>query len=140
MDRQGEAKLYRIGEAAAMLDLATCVLRFWEGEFEQLCPLRTPKGQRLYREEDMALLRRIRSLLHEQGMTIEGARRVLAGELRDPAHKNSREGESRLSATLSSPPQAGLLREAACELQSVRRLLSGSLSSTPLVPSHGESA
>lgn len=82
---KGNRRLYRIGEAAAALKLKTCVLRFWEGEFPQLAPLRTPKGQRLYREEDMRVLRRIRSLLHEKGMTIDGARRVLSGEMSLPA-------------------------------------------------------
>ena len=81
----GNRRLYRIGQAAAALKLKTCVLRFWEGEFPQLAPLRTPKGQRLYREEDMRVLRRIRSLLHEKGMTIDGARRVLSGEMSLPA-------------------------------------------------------
>ena len=72
-------RMYRIGEAARELDLPTSVLRFWEGEFPGLQPVRTPKGQRLYTERDMEILRKIRSLLHEQGMTIEGARRVLSG-------------------------------------------------------------
>ena len=71
-------KIYRIGEAAALLELKDYVLRFWETEFSQLVPVRTEKGQRLYSEENIALLRRIKYLLHEQGMTIEGARRVLA--------------------------------------------------------------
>ena len=61
-------KLYRIGEAATLLDLKTYVLRFWESEFPQLQPVRTAKGQRLYTEETIALLRRIRYLLHEKGM------------------------------------------------------------------------
>lgn len=71
-------KTYRIGEAADLLHLKSYVLRFWETEFPQLAPLRTDKGQRLYTDSHIALLRRIRQLLHEQGMTIEGARRVLA--------------------------------------------------------------
>lgn len=71
---------YRIGEAARLLDLEGYVLRYWETEFPQLRPGRTPKGQRLYTEADLALLRRIRDLLHGRGMTIEGARRVLDGE------------------------------------------------------------
>lgn len=73
-------KLYRIGEAAELLELKTYVLRFWETEFPQLAPLRTDKGQRLYSEEHLNVLRRIKQLLHEQGMTIEGARRLLQGE------------------------------------------------------------
>ncbi len=73
-------RTYRIGEAARLLDLEGYVLRYWETEFAQLRPGRTPKGQRVYSEADLALLRRIRELLHERGMTIEGARRVLAGK------------------------------------------------------------
>ncbi len=72
-------KLYRIGDAAQLLGLKTYVLRYWETEFSQLRPVRTGKGQRRYTEADMAVLTRIRYLLHEQGMTIEGARKVLAG-------------------------------------------------------------
>lgn len=59
-----EEKTYRIGEAAELLNLKTYVLRFWETEFPQLDPLRTEKGQRLYSERDIAVLRRIRHLLH----------------------------------------------------------------------------
>ena len=73
---------YRIGEAADLLQLKSYVLRFWETEFPQLAPLRTDKGQRLYTESHLTLLRRIKHLLHEQGMTIDGARRVLLAEQR----------------------------------------------------------
>ena len=70
-------RTYKIGEAAQLLKLKTHVLRFWETEFSQLSPLRTDKGQRLYSEGDLALLKSIRHLLHERGLTIEGARKVL---------------------------------------------------------------
>lgn len=72
-------QLYRIGDAAKLLDLKPYVLRYWETEFSQIRPVRSGKGQRRYTESDMATLRRIKYLLHEQGMTIEGARKVLAG-------------------------------------------------------------
>lgn len=72
-------KTYRIGEVAVMLNLKTHVLRFWETEFPQIEPLRTEKGQRVYTATHVNLLRRIQQLLHEQGMTIDGARRVLEG-------------------------------------------------------------
>lgn len=76
MSEAGE-KCYRIGEVAEALHLKTSVLRFWEGKFPQIEPLYTEKGQRLYTDSHIALFRRIRKLLHEQGMTIKGARRVL---------------------------------------------------------------
>jgi len=71
---------YKIGEAAALLNLKTYVLRFWETEFPEIVPMRTEKGQRLYTEGHLALLERIRYLLHERGLTIGGARRALAEE------------------------------------------------------------
>lgn len=73
-------KIYRIGEAAELLRLNTHVLRYWESEFPDIVkPKRTEKGQRLYTETHLRLLRRIRQLRHEQGMTIEGVRRILEG-------------------------------------------------------------
>lgn len=69
--------LYRIGEAARLLELETYVLRFWETEFPQLQPLRTPKGQRKYTQNHLELLQLVKYLLHQQGMTIEGARKIL---------------------------------------------------------------
>lgn len=71
-------KTYKIGQIAALLGLKPFVLRFWETEFPALRPVRTPKGQRLYTEEHLHLLRTIQRLMHEEGMTLEGARRKLA--------------------------------------------------------------
>lgn len=68
---------------AEMLQLKTYVLRFWETEFPQIAPLRTEKGQRVYTEKHVAILRKIQQLLHEQGMTIDGARRILEGKSGD---------------------------------------------------------
>ncbi len=116
-------RVYRIGEAARALNLQTSVLRFWEGEFPGLQPVRTPKGQRLYTESDMALLHKIRSLLHEQGMTIEGARRVLAGEAMP-------ELAEALSVRPVPPAQndAEVLHDILRELVDVRAMLSANLS------------
>jgi len=72
-----KAKIYRIGEAATLLNLKPYVLRFWETEFKQLIPIRTQKGQRMYSEQNVLLLRAVRHLLYERGLTIEGARKVL---------------------------------------------------------------
>lgn len=108
------AHTYRIGEAAELLQLKTHVLRFWETEFPQLAPLRTEKGQRLYTEEHVALLRRIKQLLHEQGMTIEGARRVLEG--------GSPAGESEQTCTAPAADPA-FLRQLHADLLAIRHLL-----------------
>ena len=117
---------YRIGEVAELLDLKTHVLRFWETEFPQLAPLRTGKGQRLYTEENVALLRRIQQLLHEQGMTIEGARRVLALGSHNTPHDGAPGVQPHM---LQDEPAdadylpSGVLRELRDELLALRNLL-----------------
>ncbi len=73
-----EPKTYKIGEAARLCGVKPFVLRFWESEFPGLSPIRTPKGQRLYTDDHVRLIARIKALLHEQGLTIEGARKKLA--------------------------------------------------------------
>lgn len=78
MDDLSQYKTYKIGQAARLVDVKPFVLRFWEDEFEQLRPIRTQSGQRLYTDEHVALVRHIKHLLHERGMTIDGARRELA--------------------------------------------------------------
>ena len=66
-----------ISEVASELDVPTHVLRFWEGKFPPIKPLKRGGGRRYYRPEDVELLRRIRSLLYDEGYTIKGAQRVI---------------------------------------------------------------
>ncbi|MCR4665940.1 MAG: MerR family transcriptional regulator [Desulfovibrio sp.] len=109
-------KTYRIGEAAELLQLKSYVLRFWETEFPQLDPVRTDKGQRIYSEENLALLRRIKQLLHEQGMTIEGARRILDG---------SAVQDKDFPEQLVAVPDKHFLNDLQRDLQRVKDLLQG---------------
>lgn len=66
-----------IAEVSDELDLPQHVLRFWESKFPQIRPLKRGGGRRYYRPEDIVLLRRIRSLLHDEGYTIRGAQKLL---------------------------------------------------------------
>jgi DNA-binding transcriptional MerR regulator len=66
-----------ISEVATELDVPQHVLRFWESKFSQVRPLKRGGGRRYYRPEDIDLLRRIRTLLYEDGYTIKGVQRLL---------------------------------------------------------------
>ena len=66
-----------ISEVATELDVPQHVLRFWESKFSQVRPLKRGGGRRYYRPEDVDLLRRIRTLLYEDGYTIKGVQRLL---------------------------------------------------------------
>ena len=66
-----------ISEVAELLDTPAHVLRFWESKFTQIKPLKRGGGRRYYRPEDVALLRGIRGLLYDEGLTIKGVQKVL---------------------------------------------------------------
>jgi len=74
-------KLYfKIGEVAALLQLKTHVLRYWETEFSLLQPIKSRSNQRLYRHKDVETALLIKELLYRQGFTIAGARKKLQTE------------------------------------------------------------
>lgn len=66
-----------ISEVADWLDLQPHVLRFWESKFAQIKPVKRAGGRRYYRPADMQLLGGIKQLLHEDGMTIKGAQKII---------------------------------------------------------------
>ena len=71
---------YRIGEVEQITDVPAYVLRYWESEFKLLRPKKNPAGQRLYRKKDIELVLRIKGLLYDERLTLEGAKKRLRGE------------------------------------------------------------
>src|SRR3989337_993209 len=76
LDKAPEA-FRTISEVADELEVPKHVLRFWEGKFAQLKPMKRGGGRRYYRPEDVALLRGIRVLLYNDGYTIRGVQKIL---------------------------------------------------------------
>lgn len=68
---------YSIGEVAAITEIATYVLRFWETEFNELKPSKNYKGHRYYTNEDIEIAKIIKKLMHEEKYTLEGARKKI---------------------------------------------------------------
>lgn len=70
-------ELYRIGEVSRLTNLKPFVLRYWETEFPTLQPVKSSNGHRMYRQQDVDLVLKIKRLLYDEGFTIAGARRHL---------------------------------------------------------------
>ena len=74
-----------IGEVAKILNLKsndkgvlpTHVIRFWETQFKQIKPKILNSNRRYYDEKNIDLLRKIKYLLKDQGMTINGVKKIL---------------------------------------------------------------
>lgn len=70
-------RYFAIGEVSDLCAVKPHVLRYWEQEFPQLKPVKRRGNRRYYQHDDVQMIRRIRSLLYEQGFTIGGARQRL---------------------------------------------------------------
>jgi DNA-binding transcriptional MerR regulator len=125
------ARAFRtIAEVAEELELPQHVLRFWESKFAQIRPLKRGGGRRYYRPEDVAVLRRIRDLLHREGYTIRGAQKLLRQR---PGKGEPANAEPATPARVAdAPPPPPLppalraeLRSALDELEACRNLLHG---------------
>ena len=87
MDKSNSA--YKtIGEVAKILnlksnkkgELPTHIIRFWETQFKQIKPKILNSNRRYYDEDCINLLKKVKFLLKEQGMTINGVKKILNGE------------------------------------------------------------
>lgn len=134
-----------ISEVADELNVPKHVLRFWEGKFPQLRPMKRGGGRRLYRPEDVDLLTGIRHLLYEDGYTIKGVQKVMreqgldwvkgqtsrpeapAGERKSNAAPTLRKRGGGTTVALSVE-QRRELQGVLAELESLKRLL-GSVAS-----------
>lgn len=84
-----------IGELSQETGIPQHILRYWETRFPQLRPLQRAGRRRYYRPEDAALVRRIQQLLDNEGYTIRGVQKLLAGE---PPARPARGGRDALKA------------------------------------------
>lgn len=79
IDLENSKKLYfSLKEVAAHFDVNVSLLRFWETEFDIINPRKTAGGTRQYTREDIANIQLVYHLVKEKGLTLQGARQVLA--------------------------------------------------------------
>ena len=86
MDKS-ESAYKTIGEVAKILnlksnkkgELPTHIIRFWETQFKQIKPKILNSNRRYYDEDCINLLKKVKFLLKEQGMTINGVKKILNG-------------------------------------------------------------
>jgi DNA-binding transcriptional MerR regulator len=92
---KGQERLYyTIGEVAAMFDVNTSNIRFWEKEFDVINPRRNKKGNRYFTPEDVENFHLIYHLVKERGYTLSGANEKLKND------RKVTEKEARISARL----------------------------------------
>ncbi|HEY1078399.1 MAG TPA: MerR family transcriptional regulator [Fontimonas sp.] len=114
-------RYFAIGEVSELCDVKPHVLRYWEQEFPQLKPVKRRGNRRYYQQDDVLMVRKIRSLLYEQGFTIGGARL----RLKELAKNGGAANDHKLTAAITPHPEhrAEEIKELRDELESLLRLL-----------------
>lgn len=69
---------FKIGEVCDLTGIKPHTLRYWETEFKLLKPQRANSKQRMYRRSDIDNILLIKKLIENDGLTIAGAKKVLA--------------------------------------------------------------
>ncbi len=114
MAKASEPTKLNIAEVSDVTGVKQHVLRYWETEFPQLRPDKSGSGQRVYRQKDIDIVLRIKRLLHDEGYTIQGARRKLDDELRE-----TRMGQLPLALDLKQAELLGTLTRARRQVQAL---------------------
>ena len=121
-----EKKMYHtIGQVSEFTDLPQSVIRYWESVFPRFSPQKSPGGNRLYSDEDIKLIEKIKDLLYVQKFTIKGANVQLEKELGEPQEKRPF-GEARNRDNFSQEPlnlSKAELREIVSQLKEQIRFL-----------------
>jgi len=130
-----------ISEAAEEVGAPQHVLRFWETKFPFITPLKRAGGRRFYRPQDVVVLKAVKRLLHEDGLTIKGVQRLHREQglkrlavYGDPDGAVSFEPENGAQTPASAAPAKGTssirLRQVLAELEGARARLEAVLSRT----------
>jgi len=126
-DRSGKSPdAYRtIGEASEVIGVPQHVLRFWETRFFQVRPVKRAGNRRYYRPGDIALLKRIRQLLHDDGYSIRGVQRLLRSSGVDAVIAGTADDKTGVppQPRAPAPDEDGELRSILGELVRIRDLL-----------------
>ncbi len=69
--------LFKMNEVCGLTGVKPYVLRFWESEFEEINPMTSSTGQKLFEHKDIESILIIKNLLFEKKLTIEQAKAVL---------------------------------------------------------------
>ena len=121
-------RYFTISEVAQLCDVKPHVLRYWEQEFVQLRPMKRRGNRRYYQHHELLMVRRIRSLLYDEGFTIQGARNQLRTASAESAAQEMPAAvtESAGVLTLHAAPQSAQpasLEQVKQELLQIRSLL-----------------
>ncbi len=113
---------YSIGHVAEMVDVTQSTLRYWETVIDALKPVKTAGGSRRYTTEDIALIQKLKVLLHDEGLTIKGVNKYLASRGKGMAAEDVTASGEVITGTAGELP-SDLLQEILARLKEIKNIL-----------------
>jgi len=92
-------RYYKIGEVAKMFGVATSLIRYWEGEFDQLRPQKNANGVRRFLKGDVLVVDKIYDLVKTKGYKLGGAKAALKEMKNKPVVKASQNSMDKTKLT-----------------------------------------
>ena len=112
-------RYFSISEVAQLCNVKPYVLRYWEQEFtRQLHPNKRSGNRRFYQHHEVLMVRRIRELLYEQGLSISDARSKL-----QESTKRRRPITTSAASVPNAGPRPSWAEYLLAELRDIRSLL-----------------
>ena len=96
---------FKLNEVCSITGVKPYVLRFWESEFDEIEPMTSSTGQKLYGPRDIEVIATVKDLLFNQKMSIEEARFNLTKRLEGDFAPSSFEEELDTDELSDFPPQ-----------------------------------
>ncbi|MAF78826.1 MAG: hypothetical protein CME60_11735 [Halobacteriovoraceae bacterium] len=113
---------FKLNEVCSITGVKPYVLRFWESEFDEIEPMTSSTGQKLFGPRDIEVIATIKDLLFNQKMSIEEARFSLKSHLEKASslHESEAETEAELDSAdyskMNKSSEGILLEETAADL------------------------
>ena len=93
---------FKLDEVCQITGVRPYVLRFWESEFDEIQPITSASGQKVYEHKDVLVVLKIKSFVVDKKLTIIKAKKLLAAK--GPVDLNEKEEsvkEDKVQETLS---------------------------------------
>lgn len=85
---------YSIGDVSEITSVEPHVLRYWESVFKELSPKKNSGGNRVYKEKDIEVILKLKTLIKEKKYSTKGAKQALEME------ESSEDGQQELPVPL----------------------------------------
>jgi DNA-binding transcriptional MerR regulator len=109
--------LFKSDEVCGLTGVKPYVLRFWETEFEEISPVLSEAGQKLYEHKDIEAIVVVKRMLFDEKMNIEKAKSEIKIRLHHTMSEHEQEGEVIIS-------RRALVEEEVTRLSEAREMLS----------------